>query len=447
MKKKLKKHLERNTGIGGNQICLISRISCTSVVVSRSLVFGILLILAAPLAALALARVWLGAPMGELLELTRLFLIAESVALLLGFAAYYLVLRMGIGGISGKIALGYALCVGVTALAILLVSMPMFISTHDAQFLLVLLVFSGLVSLGFGYLMSRAITRGLSELTVGAEKIANGDFSARVQVTSGDEVERLGAAFNDMAEKLQRAAAKQNELEQARRDVVAAVSHDLRTPLASLRAMIEAINDGVVTDETTTQRYLKNAQLQAENLSLLVDDLFELSQLDAGVMQWRVEPSSLRDLISDTLETMHVHAAEKNIKLSGWVDPNVDPVLMNSHKMQRVLYNLIQNAIRHTPTDGTIFVEARKRERDQEVQVDVIDTGEGIPESDVPRIFEQFYRGEKSRSRESLGYRSGGGAGLGLAIAQRIVQAHQGKIWVESKRGAGSKFSFTVPRA
>ncbi len=413
----------------------------------RSLTFGILLLVAAPLAALLLARVWLGSPPGELLELTRLFLIAESAALILGFAAYYAVLRAGIGGISGKVALGYALCVGVTAIVILLVSMPMFISTHDAQFLLVLLVFSGIISLGFGYLISRTITRGLSELTVGAEKIAQGNFSARVNVKSGDEVERLGAAFNRMAEKLDQAATKQKELEQARRDVVAAVSHDLRTPLASLRAMIEAINDGVVTDEATTRRYLNSAQLQAENLSLLVDDLFELSQLDAGVMQWRVEPSSLRDLISDTLETMHVQAAEKNIKLSGWVDPNVDPVLMNSHKMQRVLYNLIQNAIRHTPTDGTIFVEARKHELDDQVQVDVIDTGEGIPESDMLRIFEQFYRGEKSRARESYGYHSGSGAGLGLAIAQRIVQAHHGKIWAESKRGTGSRFSFTLPRA
>ncbi len=407
----------------------------------RSLSFGILLLLAAPIVALVLARVWLGSPLDELYELLRLFVIGESVGLLFGFAAYWLVLRAGIGGISSKVALGYALCVGVTALVIMLVSMPMFISKHDANFLLVLLAFSGIISLGFGYLMSRTITRGLSELTLGAEKIAGGDLSARVNVKSGDEVERLGAAFNDMAEKLEHAALKQKELEQARRDVVAAVSHDLRTPLASLRVMIEAINDGVVTDEPTTQRYLKSAQLQAENLSLLVDDLFELSQLDAGVMQWSVEPSSLRDLISDTLETMHVQAAEKNIKLSGWVDPRVDPVLMNSHKMQRVLYNLIQNAIRHTPADGTIFVEARERENRGEVQVDVIDTGEGIPESDVPRIFEQFYRGEKSRSRET------GGAGLGLAIAQRIVQAHHGKIWVESKRGAGSRFSFTVPRA
>lgn len=412
----------------------------------RSLTFGIILLIAAPLAALALARAWLGAPMGELVELLRLFLIAETIALVFGFAAYYVVLRMGIGGISGKVALGYALCVGVTAMVILLVSMPMFISTHDAQFLLVLLVFSGIISLGFGYLISRAITRGLSELTIGAEKIAQGNFSARVNVKSGDEVERLGSAFNDMAEKLEQAAAKQKELEQARRDVVAAVSHDLRTPLASLRAMIEAINDGVVTDDATKERYLKSAQLQAENLSLLVDDLFELSQLDAGVMQWSVEPSSLRDLISDTLETMHVQAAEKNIKLSGWVDPSVDPVLMNSHEMQRVLYNLIQNAIRHTPADGTVFVEARQRDSGGEVQVDVIDTGEGIAEQDVPRIFDQFYRGEKSRARESFGYGSGGGAGLGLAIAQRIVLAHHGKIWVESKRGAGSRFSFTLPR-
>lgn len=407
----------------------------------RSLALGILLLIAAPLLALGLAHLWLGAAYGELMVLMRLFLIAESVALVAGFAAYYIALRMGIGGIPGKIALGYALCVGVTAMVILLVSMPMFISAHDAQFLLVLLVFSGVISLGFGYLMSRTITGGLGELAQGAEKIAGGDLSARVKIKSGDEVERLGVAFNNMADKLENAALKQKELEQARRDVVAAVSHDLRTPLASLRAMIEALNDGVVTDEATTRRYLTNAQLQAENLSLLVDDLFELSQLDAGVMQWNAEPSSLRDLISDTLETMHVQAAEKNIKLSGWVDPSVDPVLMNSHQMQRVLYNLIQNALRHTPANGTVFVEARQRDQDGQVQVDVIDTGEGIPESDVPRIFEQFYRGEKSRSRET------GGAGLGLAIAQRIVQAHNGKIWVESKRGAGSRFSFTLPRA
>lgn len=407
----------------------------------RAYTFGIVLLILAPLASLGLAAVWLGESPKGLIELTRLFLIAEVVALAFGFAVNWLVLRLGIGSINGKVALGYALCVGVTALAIFLVSMPMFISEQDAHFLLVLLVFSGFISLGFGYLMSRAITHDLSKLMHGAEEIARGNLGARVEIKSGDEVERLATTFNNMAERLEQSALKQKDLEQARRDVVAAVSHDLRTPLASLRAMIEALNDGVVSDEATVQRYLKSAQLQAENLSLLVDDLFELSQLDAGVMQWGVEPSSLRDLISDTLETMHLQATEKHIKLSGWVDPAVDPVLMNSHKMQRVLVNLIQNAIRHTPADGTIFVEARERADDGQVQVDVIDTGEGIEPNDLPRIFDQFYRGEKSRSRET------GGAGLGLAIAQRIVQAHHGTIWVESKRGAGSRFSFTLPRA
>lgn len=407
----------------------------------RALAFGIFLLLLAPLVSLALAAAWLGSSVGELVELARLLVIAEVIAVALGYGAYRLVLRAGIGGIGGKVALGYALSVGVTALVILLVSMPMFISTHDAQFLLVLLVFSGLVSLAFGYSLSRSITRGLDELMHGVEEIARGKLDTRVVVKSGDEVERLAEAFNQMAQQLQQAAAKQKELEQARRDIVAAVSHDLRTPLASLRAMLEAIGDGVVTDEATVQRYLNSAQLQVQNLARLVDDLFELSQLDAGILEWQVEPSSLRDLISDTLETMQAQAAEKRIQLGGWVDPTVDPVLMNAHKIQRVLYNLIQNAIRHTPSGGTVFVEARPRENDNQVQVDVIDTGEGIVESDLPHVFEQFYRGEKSRSRET------GGAGLGLAIAQRIVQAHHGRIWVESKPGAGSRFSFTLPRA
>lgn len=406
----------------------------------RELILGSLLVLVAPATALLLAALWLQAPDNELLELARLLIIAELVALALGYLAYWLILRLGIGSINGKVALGYGLSVGVTALTILLVSMPMFISPHDARFLLVLLVFSGLISLAFGSLVARTITRGLGELMRGAEEIARGNLETRVRIGSGDEVERLAASFNRMAEQLARAAARQAELEAARRELVAAVSHDLRTPLASLRAVIEAINDGLVTDEATLRRYLASAQLQVENLGVLVEDLFELSQLEAGVQEWKVEPGSLRDLISDTLESMQPHAVQKEISLSGRVEPSVDPVLMNSQQVQRVLYNLVQNAIRHTPSGGTIFIEARPRQEGREVQVDVIDTGEGIAESDLSHVFDQFYRGEKSRSRET------GGAGLGLAIAQRIVEAHHGRIWVESQRGAGSRFSFTLPR-
>jgi signal transduction histidine kinase len=398
-------------------------------------------LLLAPLAAVLLAWVWLQEPPSALFEIARIFVFSEGLSLVLAYLAYRAILHLRIAGIQLKVALGYALSFGITALNITLISMLMFISPHDVNFLIVVLVFTGAVSLAFGYLLARSTTHAVAQLTRSAEEIARGDLSARAQVDSGDEVERLAAAFNRMAAQLEESFAKQKELEQARREIVAAVSHDLRTPLASLRAMIEAINDGVIGDEPTIQRYLRSAQAQVQNLTLLVDDLFELSQWDAGVLEWHVEPGSMRDLISDTLESMHVQAEEKNVKLSGWVDPAVDPVLMNSHKMQRVLYNLIQNAIRHTPADGTVFVEARQRENGTQVQVDVIDTGEGIEESDLPRVFDQFYRGEKSRSRET------GGAGLGLAIARRIVEAHHGTIWVESRRGAGSRFSFTLPRA
>ncbi len=399
------------------------------------------LLLFAPLAVVLLAWVWLQEPPSALFEIARIFVFSEGLSLALAYLAYRAILHLRIAGIQLKVALGYALSFGITALNITLISMLMFISPHDLNFLIVVLVFTGIVSLAFGYLLARSTTRAVAQLTRSAEEIARGDLSTRAQVGSGDEVERLATAFNRMAAQLEESFAKQKELEQARREIVAAVSHDLRTPLASLRAMIEAINDGVIGDEATIQRYLRSAQAQVQNLALLVDDLFELSQWDAGVLEWHVEPGSMRDLISDTLESMHVQAEEKNVKLSGWVDPAVDPVLMNSHKMQRVLYNLVQNAIRHTPADGTVFVEARQRENGTQVQVDVIDTGEGIEETDLPRVFDQFYRGEKSRSRET------GGAGLGLAIARRIVEAHHGTIWVESRRGAGSRFSFTLPRA
>jgi signal transduction histidine kinase len=409
--------------------------------VKRDIVSAGLSLILAPVAVLLLARVWLNEPLPALAEIAGIFLLSEALSLGLAYLAYRAIIHLRLAGIQLKVALGYVLAFGVMALNIMLIALPMFISPRDVDFLIVVLVFAGIVSLAFGYLLSRSITQALAQLTRSAEEIARGNFGSRAAVQSGDEVERLAVAFNRMAGQLEESFAKQKDLEQARREVVAAVSHDLRTPLASLRAMIEAINDGVVGDEATIQRYLHSAQSQVQSLSLLVDDLFELSQLDAGVLGWRVEPSSMSDLISDTLESMRVQAEEKNIKLSGWVDPTVDPVLMNSHKIQRVLYNLIQNAIRHTPTDGTVFIEARQGGDAAQVQVDVIDSGEGIGEEDLPRVFDQFFRGERSRSRET------GGAGLGLAIAQRIVEAHEGRIWVESRRGTGSRFSFTLPRS
>lgn len=394
---------------------------------------------------------WLDEAPSKFPLLAQFFLVSEFASLALGYLAYRLSLRLRLASIHLKIAMAYALGLAVMLLNIMLVSMPMFISEHDARFLIVLILFAGLVALGFGYILSRSITNALARLDASAREIARGNLSERVQVDSGDEIQRVADSFNQMATQLQSSFVKQKELEGARRDIIAAVSHDLRTPLAALRATIEAINDGVVSDAETIHRYLVTAQSQITNLTLLVNDLFELSQLDAGAQSWQSEPGSLHDLISDTLEMMQAPAAEKNVRLSGWVEPGVDPVLMNLHQIQRVLYNLIQNAIRHTPAQGTVFVEARRADKDS-VQVNVTDSGEGIAEQDIPFVFERFYRGDKSRSRDpsSFDSRSGGsgsGAGLGLAIAKRIVEAHGGSIGVTSQRGEGSRFSFTLPRA
>lgn len=401
----------------------------------------ILLWLLAPIIALTLASAWLGAPVSDLQLLAQILIASEVLSIALGWGIYQLSQRFGHANVHLKIALTYALGLGVTFLNILFVSVPMFLSKHDSTLLLILLTFAAFVALGFGQLMARSITGGLEQLARTAEKIAQGDLAKRAVVKSGDEVEQVANAFNRMVEQLDQMQAREKESEQARRSLVAAVSHDLRTPLTSLRAMIEAINDGVVADEAEVKRYLANAQSEIQNLSRLVEDLFELTQLDASALTWTKEPGSLRDLISDTLESMQAYAAESKVALSGWVDPKVDPVPMNSLKMQRVLYNLVQNAIRHTPSGGAVSVAAQLCDGGREAQVEIKDTGEGIAESELGKIFEPFYRGEKSRSRGS-----GNGSGLGLAIAKGFVEAHGGRIGVESRAGEGSRFWFGVPR-
>jgi signal transduction histidine kinase len=186
------------------------------------------------------------------------------------------------------------------------------------------------------------------------------------------------------------------------------------------------------------RRYLRTIQGDIRNLSALIDDLFELARLDSGELRFNLEPHSLGDLISDTLESAHTLAENKGVALSGTVAADVDPVMMAPEKIGRVLSNLINNAVRHTPAGGSVTVEARRDIHAGWVRVDVVDSGEGIPPEDLPHIFERFFRGEKSRSRSS------GGAGLGLAIAKGIVEAHGGRLAVESQVGKGSTFSFTL---
>jgi len=215
------------------------------------------------------------------------------------------------------------------------------------------------------------------------------------------------------------------------------VSHDLRTPLAAVRAMIEAITDGVVTDPPTVARFHTTMSREILTLSALIDDLFELSRLESGQIALSLAPVAVSELIAEVVEGLTVQAAAQDVRLSADVDAAVGDVVLDRPAVRRVLTNLVGNAIRHTPADGMIGVSAHPTP--EGIRVDVSDTGEGIAAEDLPRVFERFYRGDKSRNRGT------GGAGLGLAIARGFIEAHGGRIWVESEPGQGSRFSFVLP--
>jgi len=348
-----------------------------------------------------------------------------------------------IGGVRGQLV-GTGL-IGSLLLVFMVLAgaQAMFISGHDLAILLTMLLFAALLAVGFSLYGAVPLARRIKRVREGTARLANGDLDTELSVEGHDEISGLSVDFNRMATALKEASAREREMEEARRDLIAAVSHDLRTPLASARALIEAVADGVAADAETEARYLSSARSELTNLGRLVDDLFELAQIDAGALRMELEEASLHDLISDTLSSFHPQAERQGVRLVGEVAGGVDPVLMNPPKLQRVLYNLLSNALRYTPADGTVALRA---EPDGEVvRVEVADTGEGITPADLPRIFERSYKGEKSRTRHREN--DAPGAGLGLAIARRLIEAHGGEIQVESHLGQGSRFRFTLNRA
>jgi signal transduction histidine kinase len=340
------------------------------------------------------------------------------------------------------VVVGYVVAAVLTLFNVWVTAVLMFVNAHDLALAGLLLIFAVGIATAFGYFISGSITESLSGLSNAARRVSRGDFAARVEVEGEDEVARLAESFNMMAERLEKTAAEAERLDASRRNLVAWASHDLRTPLSSLRAMLDALTDGVVSDPETTRRYLAQSRAEVTRMSRLIDDLFELARLDAASYTLDFQSASLSDLISDTLAAFSARAHARDINLEGAVESGIDPVWIAPEKVSRVLTNLLENAIRHTPLGGRIALEAARLDASC-VVVTVEDTGEGIPPDSLPHIFDTFYRGEKSRSRD--GYAMGG-AGLGLTIAKRLVEAHGGDIYAESERGKGTRITFTLPR-
>jgi len=279
----------------------------------------------------------------------------------------------------------------------------------------------------FTFLLSRRMLAPVKALTETAKQLGQGDFSQRVQIKDKGEVGELAQAFNSMASDLERA-------EQMKRNMVADIAHELRTPLSNIRGYLEAVRDGIKRPDTDTIHSLEE---EASLLSRLVNDLQELSLAEAGQLTLVRQEEDVATLVRQVVSAVEGRVSAKGLSLTVELPDDLPTVNIDSHRIGQVLRNLLENAIAHTGAGGTITVAARQRE--DCVEVDVIDTGEGIPPEDLPYIFERFYRVDKSRARAT------GGSGLGLTIAKRFIEAHGGSIEAYSEPDKGSTFTFTLP--
>ena len=230
-------------------------------------------------------------------------------------------------------------------------------------------------------------------------------------------------------------------LQTIRRDFVSNISHELRTPLASLRAVVETLQDSALEDPPAAQRFLDRAGQEVDVLTQMVEELLELSRIESGQVPLRLAPTAVTDLVLNPLERLRSQAQRGDVELVLDLPPSLPQVLADAERVQQVITNLLHNAIKFTPSQGKITIRADGPSADQleEVVISVRDTGIGISQEDVPRIFERFYKSDRARTR------SRGGTGLGLAICRHIVQAHNGRIWVKSTEGKGSTFFFSLP--
>jgi signal transduction histidine kinase len=321
-----------------------------------------------------------------------------------------------------------AMLVGAIAAAGLLVTVTlfvalMFVSSHDAFFTVLACAYCAVLALWAGWVLSRRVLGEVETIGASLAAVGEGRRDVVVSVDGQDEVARLAGQVEAMVARLARTEA-------ARNDLVAAVSHDLRTPITSLRLLVEALDDDIV-DAAERRAYLAKLRTHVAALAALIDDLFELSRLQAGDLRWSLEQVRLDELVEEAVEAMR---SDGVARLVVDVPADLGHARGAPEQIQRVLFNLIQNAIRHTPADGSVTVRALSAA--EGVQVEVADTGSGIAEGDRDRVFEAFFQAGAARAN--------GSAGLGLAISRAIVEAHGGRIWLEPSV-VGTSVRFTLP--
>jgi signal transduction histidine kinase len=323
------------------------------------------------------------------------------------------------------------LAVGLPLAAVILGGLVMF-HMHDDVKILAVAAASASTALAAALLLGAEIARRIRGLEAAAEELSCGELTARAPVEGPRELAHVGEAFNTMAGTIE-------ALFDARRQLVAWASHDLRTPVASIQAMLEAVQDGLASID----EYLPALHQQTRTLATLIDDLFELARIDAGALTLELREAQLPALVSHCVSGLEAEARARQVHLESQLDDALPDVRCAPEHLQRVLLNLVTNALRHTPSDGSVFVRARRHTGGHtgELEVSVEDTGVGLSKEAQQRMFERFWREDTSRTRAS------GGAGLGLAIARGFVEAQGGRIWAENRPDGGARFAFTLPIA
>ncbi len=341
--------------------------------------------------------------------------------------------RSAAGSLSRQFAIAVGLAVAPVLIALVVFGWLMVISGDAVVEIAAIVIAAGGLAIGSARLFARQIADDVSAIARGLDEVARGRRDVTIETSARDELGALAASANAMAAQLAAEERGRAQSEEARRNLVAAVSHDLRTPITSLQLLAEAIGDDLVDGEQR-RAYADRMGTHVSALSALIDDLFELSRLEAGDITWSLQRVELHELVQETIEAMRVQAEAKGVRVTATLPSELAATRANPEKLQRVLFNLIQNAIRHTPADGSVVVRAEPSARG--VEIEVADTGTGIAAADRPRVFGAFYRGGADAAR------SGDGAGLGLAVSQAIVEAHGGQIWLaESARGTRVRFS------
>jgi signal transduction histidine kinase len=303
-----------------------------------------------------------------------------------------------------------------------------FVGRQWKQFL-VAGVSAAFIALLIARFLARGMTQPLRDMAQASSRMSRGDYRKRVAVKSRDEVGQLAEAFNRMA-------AEMEGLERLRRDLVANVSHELKTPISAIRARLENLLDGV---EEPNPAVLSVMLQQSERLSRLVDQLLDLSRLESGDVPLELEPVDLAPLVDRVVDEVAAARPDRTLAVREEIPLDLPPVMADRERLHQVLFNLLDNAFRFTPSGGEVVVRAVRENGSCEVQVE--DTGPGIPGEQLGLVFERFYRVDTSRSRED------GGTGIGLAIARSVVEAHGGRIWAESSEGHGATFRFMLPLA